>query len=162
MKSIFECILTKRYGLPEIIGSESSIEYWWKRNDESFRSILYAGLDWSAVENYARNKYQCVYGGFYGGFLIGDSLKIATLANKEIYGLYTLEELQGQLEIGGIHKKDPEIIYFMDAANVWFYGFRDNHLFVYDIETDELDDLGEIESALDTVIDGWDNARNQK
>ena len=48
--------------------------------------------------------------------------------------------------------------YFMDAANVWFYGHKDGRLFVYDAETDELDDLGELDTGLAQVIEGWQSS----
>jgi hypothetical protein len=51
---------------------------------------------------------------------------------------------------------DPTVAFFMDASNVWFYGHRDGTLFVYDSETDELDDLGPIEAALEKVIADWE------
>ena len=37
--------------------------------------------------------------------------------------------------------------------NVYFYGIKSGQLYVFDAEMDELDCLGPIESALETVLD---------
>ncbi len=47
----------------------------------------------------------------------------------------------------------------MDEHNVLFYGIKKGQLFVFDAETDELDSLGPIESALETVMDELEAAR---
>ena len=54
--------------------------------------------------------------------------------------------------------KDSAIDFFMDAYNVYFYGIKRGELYVFDAETDELDSLGPIESALETVMDELESA----
>jgi len=51
---------------------------------------------------------------------------------------------------------DPAIDYFMEAANVWYYGLKGTELYVFDSEFDELDSLGPVEPALEEVIDRWE------
>jgi hypothetical protein len=55
--------------------------------------------------------------------------------------------------------RDPAIDYFMDEANVLFYGIKAGELYVFDSETDELDSLGPIEPALETLMDELESAR---
>jgi hypothetical protein len=47
----------------------------------------------------------------------------------------------------------------MDAANVWYYGVKDADLWVYDRETDELDNEGPLEDALEALIGEWEVAK---
>jgi len=46
----------------------------------------------------------------------------------------------------------------MDASNVWYYGHKKGELYVFDTETDELDSLGPVESALEALMDQWEDA----
>jgi hypothetical protein len=41
----------------------------------------------------------------------------------------------------------------MEASNVWFYGVKAGQLYVFDAETDELDRLGPVEPAIETLMD---------
>lgn len=162
MKSVIETLLIKKYGMPEIVNAPNYIEYWWNRDDESKSSVLYVDYNIDESELIRNRKCQNIYGKYCGGFIIGDSLKIATLSGIKIYGLYSLGELQGQLELCKIYDRYPKITFFMDAANVWFYGFQDNSLFVYDLDTDELDEIDELESGLEAVIDEWIHAADKR
>lgn len=53
---------------------------------------------------------------------------------------------------------DPELTFFMDASNVWYYGYKAGNLYVFDVETDEFDLLGPIEPALEQLMDEWEAA----
>ena len=55
--------------------------------------------------------------------------------------------------------KDPAVDYFMDEANVRFYGMKKGQLCVFDAEFDELDSLGPVEPALHTLMDQLETAR---
>jgi hypothetical protein len=39
------------------------------------------------------------------------------------------------------------------------YGIKAGHLYVFDAETDELDPLGPVEHALETVMDEYESAK---
>jgi hypothetical protein len=47
----------------------------------------------------------------------------------------------------------------MEAYNVYFCGIKGGELYVFDAETDELDSLGPIEPALETIMDEFEAAR---
>jgi hypothetical protein len=102
-----------------------------------------------------------IYGDARGGFVIGDSLKLSLLEGPNVFGLHRIEELQGQQEIQRASALDPQIAFFMDSANVWFYGIKAGELFVYDAETAELDSLGPVDSALRTLLLEFDEAAMQ-
>lgn len=159
MNGILESILNKRYGNPELLYTKSHIESWWNRKSERLRSVLYSCYD-IPKHKQIKNEYRFLYGDFIGGFLVGDSLKIANLSDNEIFGLYQIKELQQQPEIPVNIIRNRNIKFFMDAANVWFFGFCENKLFVYDAETEEFDDLGDIESGIEQLIEEWEKASN--
>ena len=54
---------------------------------------------------------------------------------------------------------DRAIEFLMEAYNVYFYGIKGGELYVFDAETDELDSLGPIEPALETIMDEFEAAR---
>ncbi len=99
-----------------------------------------------------------IYGNAFGGFLVGNSLKIAVLLPRKVWGLWRIDELQMLRPVRIALAIDPAIDFFMDAANVWYYGHKEGELYVFDAETDELDSLGPIEPALDSLIDQWEEA----
>ncbi len=53
---------------------------------------------------------------------------------------------------------DEEIVFFMDASNVWFYGIKGHNLYAFDAETEELDKLGPARRAIDTLIAEWEDS----
>ncbi len=155
--SLFEKILNKRYGKPIISEKGNLIEKRWGKENDDVSSVLYVdmkdyGISWSCI---SRLKY--LYGDIIGGFLIGNSLKIASLSPQPIFGLYTIDELQKQPEVQKALSIDQNVDFFMDASNVWYYGLKLGELFVYDIETDELESLGPVEMALETLLDEWES-----
>ncbi len=77
------------------------------------------------------------------------------------YELWNIDELRGLPAVQHAQTKDPAIDYFMEAYNVYYYGLKAGELYVFDAETDELDSLGPVESALETLIDEFESAREE-
>jgi hypothetical protein len=102
-----------------------------------------------------------IYGDSVGGFLIGGSLKIASLCPQEIYGLWPIDELRTLDVIEHAAVMDPRVDYFMDSANVWYYGVRKGELYVFDTAFDELDSLGPIEQALEALMNEKESIRQE-
>lgn len=114
------------------------------------------GMDWSLRDEDFISAYKELYGESFAGFIMRDSLKVANLKSETIWGLSTIEDLHCEPEVCQASRMDPEIRFFLDATNVWFYGHKHGHLWVFDAETEELDDLGELEEALGTLILEWE------
>jgi hypothetical protein len=51
---------------------------------------------------------------------------------------------------------DPQVVYFADAANVWYYGLKEDVLYVYDASTEEFDQLGAVEVELSKLLEEWE------
>ncbi len=73
--------------------------------------------------------------------------------------LYSLRGLGEQIEVKRAMELDPELSFFMDASNVWYFGHKEGRLFVYDAPFDELYERGPIESALEELIAEWEEAK---
>ena len=157
MNGVLERLLVRLHGAPELVGDGRDSEKWWRRGAPD-RAVLFTGVDWQVAPAAKYRALQHVYGGIAGGMIAGDSLKVAMLSEEAPFGLWTIDELQEQPEVLRAKRLDPHVDYFMDAANVWFYGHKDGRLFVYDAETDELDDLGELDTGLAQVIEGWQSS----
>jgi hypothetical protein len=99
-----------------------------------------------------------LYGPVHGGFLAGDTLKLATPDEPEVYGLYTLAEYPGLEEVEPFTSRVPGVTVFMDAANVYYFGVRDGRLWQYDVETGEVLDRGRLMEGLTAVLDEWENS----
>jgi hypothetical protein len=153
MPALIEKVLLARYGAPTI--SASGAEHVWNASDEDRRCTLFAGLSWDTALRRKHGVLEPVYGDLRGGFLLEGCLKLSLLAGPMHFGLYLIGQLQEQLET--IWSLDSEIHFFMDAANVWFYGVKDGHLFVYDATFEELDDLGPLERALHELLSQWED-----
>ncbi len=160
MSGLFYKILTRRYGVPKVISSRGYVTNQWNAENESNRCVLYLGMTWGGQSDEFKRTYKGLYGTAFGGYLLLNSLKIATLAGVDIYGLYTIEELQSRREIVQANTIDPDIHFFMDSSNVWFYGHKKGYLYVYDGETDELAQLGLIEAEIEKLIMQWEGAIN--
>ena len=99
-----------------------------------------------------------------GGFLVGipSCAKVAMFSPPQMFGLYQiLDELQARPEVRHANSLDPHIRFFMDSANVWFYGIRDGDLLVYDSVTHELDSLGNVGPALQGLLMEWESTMQQ-
>jgi hypothetical protein len=160
MSGLFHRILNNRYGIPNVISSEGFLTNQWNAQDERKSCILYLGMNWESQNEDFKGLYKNLYGDTFGGFMVGDSLKIATVGEVKIYGLYTIDKLQSQPEIVQAKTIDSAIHFFMDSANVWFYGHKNGYLYVYDAETEELDQLGLIEAEIEKLLIQWEEAIN--
>lgn len=151
-----------RYGPPQVVSSGQSLEHRWNADDECSSSVLYVDRETQDSERAIQEEFRFLYGSCFGGFVIGNSLKLATLGDKRVFGLYTVEELQEQPEVERALAISPGIRFFMDAANMWFYGHKNGLLYVYDAETDELEDMGGIELGLNVLLDEWEESGNEE
>jgi len=158
MSELFHRVLTNRYGVPKVSSERGFLVNEWNSEDETKRCRLYIGMIWNGEDENFKRHYEDLYGDALGGFILGQSLKIATLSGVEIYGLYNIEELQRRPEVLQANIIDPDIHFFMDSANVWFYGRKKEHLYVYDGETEELDQLGLIEPEIEKLLIRWEEA----
>ncbi len=155
---LLEQILIQRYGQPVTSVGDGVIRECWNADDPDNSSILYVPMKWYGEAGTRFASLKEIYGSAYGGFLVGDSVKIAVLSPCQIWGLWNIDDLRIQPEVQHAQVMDPAIDFFMDASNVWFYGHKKGELYVFDAETDELDSLGPIEPALETLIDEWEAA----
>lgn len=156
MAGLLENELIQRFGPQKLSTSGSVTEHCWNVDDESRKCILYKTLRWN---HRLRRKYgilETLYSDSKGGFVLGDSLRLSILDGSRIFGLYLIEELQERPEVKRASECDPEICYFMDSANVWFYGLKNGELFVYDSSFDELDSLGPAHSAIQQLLVEYD------
>jgi len=67
-------------------------------------------------------------------------------------------QFPGATQVQRAFAKGPGIQYFMHAHNVFFYGIKAGWLYVFDDETDELDPIGAIEPALETIMEEYEEA----
>jgi hypothetical protein len=154
---MIERILNRRYGAPTPSIKSPYVQLTWhaKHEDDSCK-LYFDGRLRKKGHPYLSVKE--IYGDAIGGFLIGDSLKIASLCPQEIYGLWPIDELRTLPVIEHAAVMDPRVDYFMDASNVWYYGVKRGELYVFDTAYDELDSLGPVEPALEELMDEWEAA----
>jgi hypothetical protein len=153
---ILEAVLTARYGPAEFAASAPFSERRWNYGNEAWRCVLYERV---IEDESLRERYLALadfYGDCLGGYLLLNSINIAMLAGPTVWGLYSMDTLQSHPAVLRANVHDARILYFMDSANVWYYGVKDKHLFVYDAETDEISDLGELERAIAEVLSEWE------
>lgn len=158
MTGMIEYALAQRYGPSEELSSESGPEQRWNSDERPLECILYKSLSW---DDRLRTKYgvlEKLYGDARGGFLLGDSLKISLVEGPRVFGLYLIEELQSQAEVRRANELDSQICFFMDSANVWFYGLKDGELFVYDSGTQELGGLGPAQTTIQKLLIEFEEA----
>jgi len=155
---LFEGILRRRYGAPRISREGPFVQWCWNDAQPEASSVLYLGNEGrpQALERFPG--LATIYGDAVGGFLIGDSLKLAMLVPHHVYGLYHIAELLSQPELLLARRLDPAVEFFMDAANVWYYGQKGGNLYVFDAETSELDALGPLQVALEELLGEWASA----
>jgi len=131
----------------------------WNLNDPDYSSALYMGMKWTKPWDFRFASLQEIYGDVFGGFLIKNTLKAAILLPRNVYGLWNIEDLRVQPQVRHALARDPSIEFFMDAYMVYFYRVKAGQLYMFDAETDELDSLGPIEPALETIMDEFEDAR---
>lgn len=158
--SIFETILNRRYGNPIVSLKDQLVEKSWYATKSGLSSVLYLRRESFVEAVFRYGSIHEIYGEIIAGFLLGTYLKVSSLFSHQIYGLYTIEDLARQPEVQQALHIDQDIVYFMDASNVWYYGCKAGELFVYDAETAELDSLGPVEQAMEHLFDEWEAAHS--
>ena len=161
MKGLLEILLQKRYGEPKVIASTPLIAYRWNEGAEKLICTIYKYPDRRQPRNSRSCSLELLYGDALGGSLLCGALKVSMLDEPKVFGLYRIEELQERPEVRHANSIDPGIGFFMDSANVWFYGAKNDQLFVYDCETEELDFLGSLEQELETLLDQWEHVKRK-
>jgi hypothetical protein len=151
MTGTLSSLLTRQFGASS--PSSAGDAQHWNTGDAMRECVLFDSLQWTTDLRNAWGILEQIYGDARGGFLLGDTLKVAVLDGPAVFGLPTIEQLHERPEVQQASELEPRICYFMDSANVWFYGLKDSQLFVYDAETDELDCLGDIEQALKRLLE---------
>jgi len=156
---LLERVLTRRYGEPVVSARHGLPARCWNLDDPDYSSALYVGMKWVEPWKSRFASLQGIYGDVFGGFLIKNTLKAAVLRSGQIYGIWNIEDFLVQPQVQRAHSKDPDIDFFMDAYMVYFYGVKAGELHIFDAETDELDSLGPIEPALETIMDEFEESR---
>jgi hypothetical protein len=156
---ILERVLTRRYGPPAHCIRDGMAAKGWNNDQPSDESLLYLGMKWQGLPGNRFASLKEIYGNSYGGFIIGDSLRTALLTPREVFALWNMDDFRHHPAVQYAISRDPAIDFFMDQNNIWFYGVKKSQLYVFDSEFDELDCLGPVEQALETVIDELEAAR---
>jgi hypothetical protein len=148
-------LLTRRHGEPHRgHDDETNLETLrFRAEDDPRRAVLHLASGASAP-----GELRELYGPIHGGFLAGDMLKLATLDEPEVYGLYSLAEYATLDDLEPFTAGVPGVTVFMDAANVYYLGVHGGRLWQYDVETGEVLDRGDLTEGLTAVLDEWENA----
>ncbi len=158
-QGILERVLTRRYGRPVTSVNEGLNALCWNPDEFDYASMLYLPMNWNGRLGTRFASLKEIYGEAMGGFLIKNCLIVAVLVPRDIWGLERIDELQMRPAVRRALQIDPDIVFFMNASGVWYYGYKQGDLYVFDSEFDELDSLGPIEPALQTLMDEWEAAR---
>jgi hypothetical protein len=126
--------------------------YRWNIDVEPRRCTLYKRFSWDDDKRKKYGELHDIYGDARGGSVFRGTLKVALLEGPEIFGLYLIDELWDRPEVKHANRLDPDICFFMDSSNVWYFGVKQGELFVFDAPFEELDNLGTVERALDEVL----------
>jgi len=133
----------------------------WNTDQLAHEALLYFGMKWHGTLALRFASLHDIYGDAFGGILIKNALKAAILLPRQLFAVWNIDELRMRPAVQHAIARDPAIDYFMDAYNVYFYGIKAGHLYVFDAETDELDSLGPIEPALETLMDEFESVRKE-
>lgn len=158
MNGIVAAVLTDLFGPASQEVSEDDGEpltwYIWQSEDGK-DSRLYQRSSTPSPSGVLHEDLIRCYGDFGGGFLVDGALRLASIDARDVYGLYRINELPQQPELQDVRHSRPELIFFMDAANVWFYGIADGGLVSYDSELGELTNLGDLATGLRELVIEW-------
>lgn len=152
---VFERVLARRYGKPVTSILDGMGAKVWNPGDDDYEAVLYMGMKWSGMAGLRYASLCDIYGDSFGGVLMKNTLKAALLSPRSLFHLWNIEELRALAAIEYAVTMDPGIDYFMHENNVLYYGVKKGELYVFDNETDELDPLGPVEQALETILDDW-------
>jgi hypothetical protein len=156
---ILERILIRRYGQPVSCIRDGMAAKRWNSGDPDREASLYFGMRWHGRLGLRFAALRDIYGDSFGGVLIKNILRVAILAPRQLFAVWNIDELQMQPAVQHAIVKDPAIDFFMDEANVLFYGIKAGKLYAFDSETDELECLGPCEPALESLMDELESAR---
>jgi hypothetical protein len=156
---LMERVLTRRYGRPTLSIRDGMAARCWNTDRPEDEAVLYAGMQWRGLTGARFASLKEIYGDSFGGFLMSDSLRAALLSPKEVWALWNMDDFRMQPHVQYAQVRGPGIDFFMDEANVLIYGVTKGELYVFDAETDELDLLGPVEAALETIMDELESAR---
>lgn len=152
MSGIVERCLVERFGQPLEEGEEDGLTARrWLAADDPRTSVLY----YARAGAGAPPGLDAIYGTVHGGVLAGTSLKLGATAEPAPFGVPLLDEYADTPELRDVLAEEPGVTFFMDAANVYFYGVARGEMVEYDAETGELEPLGPPEVALGEVVDQW-------
>jgi hypothetical protein len=154
---ILERVLIRRYGKPVTSILDGMGAKVWNPGDDDYEAVLYLGMKWSGIASLRYASLCDIYGDSFGGVLIKNTLKAALLSRPSLFHIRNIEELRALAAIEYAVVRDPGIDYFMHENNVLYYGVKKGQLYVFDNETDELDSLGSVEQALDTMLEEWES-----
>jgi hypothetical protein len=155
---LLERILTRRYGPPLSCIRDGMAAKSWNYAHPDDEAVLYMGMTWKGRPGLYYASLQDIYGDAYGGILIKNTLRAAVLVPRHLFAVWDIDELRELPAVQHALVMDPAIDYFMDAYNVYYYGIKAGDLYVFDAEMDELDCLGPIESAIETLMDEFEAA----
>lgn len=158
MNGVVASVLTNLFGppVPEPGPDTDSLAWFtWHANDPNNRSRLYVRTRSTPPSADLPDDLLACYGDFGGGSLIGTSMKMAAIDGRDVYGLYRIEELAAQPELREVHIARPDLCFFLDAANVWFYGVERGGLVAFDAELEEITELGEPATAFPGLLAEW-------
>ena len=153
---VFERVLTRRYGKPVTSIRDGMGAKVWNPGDDNYEARLYLGMKWSGIASLRYASLRDIYGDSFGGVLIKNTLRAALLSPRSLFALWNIEELRMLPAVQYAVARDPGIDYFMDEDNVLYYGVKNGELYVFDTATHELDPLGPVEQALETMLDEWE------
>ena len=153
---VLERVLTRRYGKPVTSILDGMGARVWNPGDDDYEAVLYLGMKWSGIASLRYASLRDIYGDSFGGVLINNTLKAALLSPRSLFHVRNIEELRMVPAIHYAVVRDPRIDYFMHRDNVLYFGIKNGELYVFDTVTDELDPLGPVEQALETMLDEWE------
>ena len=149
---LLERIFTLRYGQPVTCIRDGMAARCWNIEEPTDEALLYVGMTWQGERSLRFASLRDIYGDALGGILINNCLKAAILVPRRLFAVWNIDELRMQPEVQHALVRDPGIEYFMEEDNVLFYGVKGGDLYVFDTQTDELDRLGPVERALETLM----------
>jgi hypothetical protein len=152
---VFERVLTRRYGKPITSIRDGMGAKVWNPGDDHYEARLYLDMKWHGIGGLRYASLRDIYGDSFGGVIIKNTLKAALLSPRSMFHVWNIEELRELPTVQYAVARDPRIDYFMDENNVLYYGVKNGVLYVFDTLTDELDPLGPVEQALETILDDW-------
>ena len=125
--------------------------------DNKKKSVLYTGGE-KSKELEVPSEVAGLYGEFIGGTLLSSSVKIALRRQCNMFHLYTLPQLHNRISSDFNHESMADIFFFMEAANIYYYGIRQGEIFVFDAETLDLDSIGPVDNAINQILEEWESA----